>query len=357
MSTLKAMFHPENLLPTYNRMMSANPTPIYDRLFVNPMNTALDEVRLMRTPLNRTPAPLNNRNAPAKVLPLIGADDAKGAMFHAFDMITMPAPIFQSLYEPESNAVNEIASGEIARQMEAYAQRHAMQHEVAMSQFVTTGGVRTDAEGDFVTTGGTFFDFGIPDSHKTDLNGIIETDWDESDAKILTQFENIDIAAGEQGVPAPTLCIANSTVKPYLRENSETSDWIKASYNAADRSIRGQFIEGLLGRNWLFVDTVWTDKDGAVHKHIPDGVVVMLPDPATARGWLRCMNGLELVPTSRDLMPNVNAAKGKIMRQYGRFSYAAIEHNPLRLDVFMGDHFGWVVAEPNAIWIAQVVGS
>lgn len=357
MSNLRALLHHEILLEAYMQEASNVAAPLMDMLFTNPKPVVMDEASLLVTPQTNKPAPMNLRGAPARVMEMQGKSKRAGAIFHAFNQLPLSTTVFQGLREPDSEIINEIARGEVQDQMAYFGQRHALQPEVALFKTIGNGEVFVTPDGviqETAVSGAITCDFGVAAGHKNQLGGTIAASWATGSTLISTQIRNLKIKAAQNNVPVPDLAIANSSVRALLEANDEYETLSQASPAVAEMRLGGELVKNLFGMNWLFVDGTYENASGTQSSYIADNKVIFLP--STNRNWFRPLEGLELVPTQVGVMRSLDEALNSFQKTYGKFAYAAVNHNPVRLDLFMGNHYGWVLAEPDAIWQATVTG-
>jgi len=356
MANLKALLHHETLLEAYQEAAAEVGKPLFDKFYRNPRPARTDDASLLVTPAQNKAAPFNTRGAPARVLSLQGKSKRQGAMFHTFNELQMSTQVFQGLREPSSEVINEIASGEIRDQLDQFVRRHEIQKNLAMAKFLVTGEVIVDTNGEIVESNSgddVTLDFEIASTHQGQLNGLIDVTWASSAADPEKQFENIKEQARAENAPPPDLVIANSKIKQRIRAMTKFATLAAASPMTSEKLLQGEFVEGLFGMKWWFVDGTYEDPSGTTRKYIPDDMVIMVPENNT--NWLRNLSGLELVPTDINVGPSLEEKVNSLAKVYGDYAYAKLQDNPVRLSTFYGSHYGWVVAEPNAIWQADVV--
>jgi hypothetical protein len=356
MANLKALLHHETLLEAYKQSSAETGKPLFDRYFKNPRKALTDDASVLVSPAQNKAAPFNTRGAPARVLDPLGKSKRQGAMFHTFNQMRLSPQVFQGLREPDSETIFEIATGEIDDQMSQFARRHVVQKELVMAKVLTKGAVIADVNGvikETAATGDETYDFGIAAGHKDQLGGLIDVTWANTAADPEKQFENIKESARSANVPEPTLVIANSKIKQRIRLMTKFTTLAAASPMTSEKLLNGSWVENLFGMTWLFIDGMYEDSTGTMTKYIPDDLCVLLPQENT--GWLRCMEGLELVPTDINIGSTMQDKVNSLAKVYGDYAYASLEHNPVGLNAYFGSHFGFVVAEPNAIWQADVV--
>lgn len=358
MSNLRALLHHEVLLATYDKGGAGTQTPLFDRFYQNPQNLVTDEAAFLQRPDTKTAAPLNRREASARQLTLEGKTKKAGAMFHVFNTFRLGTDVFQGLREPESEMIQEIAMGEIADQMDHFARRHLIQKELLTAKMLVNGVVYHDqATGQIVETSGATvesIDFGVDANHQGTANGLA-LPFDDESSDIETMIENIRIQAETENAPPPTLAICNSTLKPYLRANTNFRTFGANNAGAQQMMLNGQFIENLFGINWLFYDRTYVDSSGTTRKFIPDEKLILVPED---NGWLQAVQGLNLVPTTLDVGGmDAEAAARSMAKVYGKFGYSLVSHNPPGIDVFVGDNYGYILRDANALWQLDVVYS
>lgn len=357
MSNLRALLHHETVLATYDKGAAGAQTPLFDRFWTNPMNLDTDDAVFLQREDTKTAAPFNKRHAPARQLSLEGKTKKAGAMFHVFNSFRLSPEVFQGLREPESPVIQRKARSELRDQSQHIAKQHANQKELAMAKFLANGVVYVDqASGQIVESSGATVEsvsFGIDANHQGTLNGLA-VPFDDPHSDINTMMENVRIQAETESAPPPDLCICNSTLKPYIRANTQFQLWA-AAMASGERVIYGELVEGLFGMTWLFVDRTYVDSSGTTRKYIPDEKLIMVPSQGD---WLQAVQGLELVPTDINIQSmEPEQMANSLAEVYGKFGYGVVNHNPVGLDVYVGDNYGWIVREPNAIWQADVVYS
>lgn len=350
----RQMVHPQVLQDSYIQGAESEETPILDLLWTGAKPVDEDEVQVDYDPEERRPAPLNKRGAPARVLSMDGATKRAGALFHAFNELPLSNNVIRGMRSDDQGFVRK-AADELSTQTQKFGKRHVIGKQLALAKTIVDGEVIVSPTGEIKESseaGDVTLTFGVSASHQGNCGGLLALPWDNPAAKIWNQFEAFDQQARRENVPPPKLVLANSNVKEHIRENTEFLALRNNSEEAVDAALRGEDVEGLFGRTWKFIDTMYKGADGEYHYLIPDGKAVFLP--AVNNGWLRLLEGLEQVPTRIELARNIDELLASLQDVYGPFAYAAIQHNPVLAKLFMGDNYGWVFAEPNAIWQVDI---
>lgn len=352
MSNLRQLLHPEVLTATYDKGAAGVQTPLTDRYYTSPQNWDTDEASFLVRPETRTAAPLNKPYATARQLALQGKSKKAGAMFHSFNSFTLSPEVFQGLMDPESSAIQRIARREINDQMEHFSRMHQLQKELVLAKILTTGVVYIDANGQILESSSGAVEtcsFGIDANHQGTANGLAQP-FDDPHTDIESMFEDIRDQARAESAPPPEVCICNSDLKRLIRRNVNFR-YFAAQNVAGERVLYGELVEGLFGMDWIFIDSQYTDAGGSNAKMIPDEKLILVPK---SNDWIQAVAGLTLVPTKIEIQNSIDQLVASTSEVYGPFSYAKAEHNPLRLDVYAGDAYGYIVREPNAIWQLDV---
>lgn len=356
--SLKSILRYEHLMELYEEGVGSVETPLTDRFFVNPETVYGDEAKLFVDPIENRPGKLNRRSSPARMMDLVGAQEQRGAMFYAFNQKRLDSDLLHGLQQPDNQMVDRLGAREVRRQIMHFGKQHAIMKELVLAKFLTGGQVLCDVDGNIVESNGDeTYTFGIAAGHQDQLDwdgggDIIGTAWDDAGADIEKDLEEIDDASRKINATPPSFMLTNSTTKQWLRNNTTIREMALASFIEPDKMLKGQFVENLFGREWMFYDAVYEDSSGTVRKMIPDGIVAMVP--ADISRWLRPVQGVSFVPTSLEIAASLEAALNNWTEVEGRFAYAAVEHNPPALDLFIGDSFGMIVANPSAVWQATV---
>lgn len=360
--SLKAILHYEHLMELYEEGASSVETPLTDRFYVNPETVYGDDAKLFVDPVEQSPAKLNRRSAPARMMDLTGARQQKGAMFYAFNKKRLDSDLLHGLVQPDSHVIDRMGAREAKRQAQHFGKQHAILKELILAKVLANGEVYVDVGGNVLESASSddeTYTFGIAAGHQGQLDwdgggAIIGTAWDDASADIQKDLDDIKLAARKSNAAVPTLAITNSNTKVWLRDNTDFRTWAAASFTEPDKLLRGDFREDLFDMDWFFYDGTYEDSSGTVRTYIPDGKVILVPADLTR--WLRPMQGVTPVPTTLEPQSGADLASvlSTITESEGRFSFAKVDHETLTLNQYMGDSFGWVIANESAIWQATV---
>lgn len=328
-------------------------------------NVDSDTVEMISIGGTTRPGPGNLRGGTARRITPKGGTKRYFQLFRYFTEMEIDGDVLRSLREPDSEALQEKGQQAIDLQQEEMAIRHRLYKEVVLSQIMSIGRVNIDANGEILvpsvnSTSGAITDasgtavsadFGVADSHRGNLGGTVSALWSTAATKISQQLDEIVRLAGIAGAPRPKTIYVNAIKKQVLRNNTEFNDWAKYNSTKVDQILAGDGIDGLWGFNWRFVEGTWTDKDGTTRDLIPQTSVIITPEKGP---WLRAHNGSELVPRDLSPAPDARSLLNQLEKVYGPFTYASLNHNPVKLSMFYGDNFGLNFADPNALWCPTV---
>jgi len=356
MSIVRALVNYDEMLNTYVTAGATLPTPATDLLYQNPKDCISDEVKVMYSTMTRRPAPFNRRGAVARVIDKNGKTTREAAMFVQFNKQQFSQDVFMAvLNDEDGRTIAAKAAQEVDFHTEFARVRHKMSMEALASKVLTGQTVYLDQNGDLRESSNANYDaitFGFSSAHQGQLNNgtsaIITASWATAGTKILDHLENLKIRAASENQPPPVRAIMNSGMKTYLRANTQFKEWIAASYNLSEAALRGDEIEVIGGMKFEFWDQTYLNDSGTYTKIIPDNMVIFLPD---TMDWIQPLRGLTLVPGSIEVGSGLN----NLQEAYGDFAYTKMSEDPIGMDSYMGNVFGWCVKEPLAVWQATVV--
>jgi len=316
-------------------------------------------VEMVYYPTAKQVAPGNTYGAQAKTLSKVGASTKYFKPIHAFNSVSVDMASLVSLRNDSDNTLDVKGQKEVNRQFEFLSYRKRQFKSAVLAKLLSAGVAYFDSDYMLLESSSgadtsKTIDWGVSANHKTTLNGIIGTDyWDLAATKIMTQLDNLRIQSEAENVEKPRHIWQNSTAKAYLRENTELKSFLTLNSARAEAVLNGLGDELELNDYvWHFYDGTYIGADGTTtRKFIPDNKAIITPDPGP---WLKYIETSELIPTEANIDGSVQTALGWFMEMYGDYTYAAVEHNPPRLDIFDGTNFFVGLANLGSIWIPTV---
>jgi len=343
-----------------------------NKFFVGARDIPTDEWELINYGASNSPVTANTVGSSANRVVPIGGTKRIASMFYTYNMVNLPAIGLQALREEESHALQSRGAAVVEAIQEEFVNRHRILKEGIIATILAFHRVNFDASGNLLRptvdslTGAqtnaagtlTSADYTVPNSRRGNLtdtaftpNAVIDVMWSTSTAKIWRHLEQIGYRAQVAGVPKPTEIYVNALNKPLLADNTEFQAWATRNQRSQDTVLAGEMVENLWGYNWHFIAGTYQDVNGATVDLIPRRKAIILPPMGP---WLRPARGLELVPNSIDLQGDWRTTLNGLQEVYGEFAYAHLEHNPARLDMYMGDKWGLALPNPNAVWAPDV---
>ena len=308
------------------------------------------------------PAPTNLPGSPARTLTQVGVQKQYYTPITAFNEINFDQETVMYLEAENNPAFQDRGREEVNRQIDEFKRRHTLLRTLALSKALFGGEIFRNAAGDITETASTgpTVNLGVPASRKSQLNvlggNIITAAWDVASTKILTQLDQIRIAAEELGVETPTEIWLHSTAKRWLRDNDELKSYFSNKQLDPDPILAGSMYPNLGGYNWHFFDGSHLGSDGQTRSFFPKTMVSITP-PVTGRGgWFRAMNGSSLVYSADGIAGDASAdvANASSNIVYGDYAYCKKIDNPNTIVVRGGTKFLYAFANPNSVWMPTV---
>lgn len=300
------------------------------------------------------PSPMNVAGGTARLLAQTRTGKRTYAScHHVFNQMVVGQDALLALESLDSEALQDKGAESIALAFDEVGERHKIAKELMIAKSISGGIVYVDNNGQVLedsTTAVITVDLQVPANNKTNLNGLLASLWSNKTAKLCDQLDAIRRCSMQNNRERPTEIWVNSINKKHLRNNDQFVEWCLKSDRAVEEVLRGEIILDLWGWNWHFVDGTYTASDNTTKDFFPTTIATITP-PITG-AWCKRTDHLSVVPKQTGIMPDWKSAHGMAPKYFGPYSYAYIDHNPYQLSLFMGDKYGFVFADPGAIYIA-----
>lgn len=349
----------------------------YDSL--NPLTNPTDKVTFIDISTDNSIGKANVRSGVANVIDTPGMSEKTDGMFHQFDSFAFDPDVLRAITEPDSRHMQSRGAMLVNMAREHFDQKARMYKEALIRSLVlyhrvnigkdktlksptvhaTTGAI-TDASDLMISA-----DFGIPDTHRGNLNGAIAAYWTDTSAKISEQLMQVQINAAKAGEIPPTKIIMNIADFPLLKENAEFKAW---AINNTDRPTRllngngtretvGFGIERLWGFDWEFRSDYFrlgTSESANQVASIPMGLAVLYSEP---QRWMRAYKGVTTISIDPVKgFATFEEAANAFIEAEGIYAYARISGDPVKVTGYRGDCFGWSIPTPG-MWTARIRAS
>ncbi len=303
----------------------------------------------------KTAAPLNVRNAPARVMQPTSASFRRDTIASAFNTISLGNDSFRMLREPDNWVLQRKGRTEVTKQVQDFATQNSLMKQVYLSKVLFDGIVYLGSEGQILESSSgakTTIDLGVPASNKTQINiggNIIGAAWDVPGTDILKQLDTLKYAAEATNVAPPRHVWLNGANKWWIRNNTA----IQGHFYGIERLDLALNDDTIEINNYVFHfwSGTYTDSSGSTQPFIPLTKALITPELGP---WFLHAQGLQYVPTSVNLVGTVDEALNTLAEVYGDYSYVALNHNPVQLQLFMGSNFFYGYRNPNSIFAPTV---
>jgi hypothetical protein len=366
MRNFEQLLDPRELTEHYVQAPSLTEYAFTDYFYKSPRPVDSDEVEMVYFTSGSEPAPLNTRGSEARLMSTAGGKKIKMHLFHSFNQVSLQGDALRALRNPNDESIQQKGEFAVTRVAEEFAERHRLQKEAVLAHTMSYHSVYFGQDGKLLipsvhaTTGVitaptnpvVSADWEIPATHRGDLNSIISALWSSAtNVDIPGHLVAIRRAAVRARLPIPKNIWLNAINKPYILNNDYYEQYAIQNPAANQKFLEGyDVIEGLWGHNWRFFEGTY-EIGGTTYDIIPSTVAIMFPDFGP---WVKPLAGAELVPSSLEIKNSPQEALASLIKTYGQFAYAQLEHNPVKLNLYMGDNYGLNFAEPLAIWTPTV---
>lgn len=312
-----------------------------------------------QVPITQTTAAAVNFGSPARNAPRTSNAERDARCIHLFESITHGGQALLDL-ESDSAETRERAARDFTKQAVNFGLRFNNSEKVAVASALAFGAIYQSSSGHFQHTSSgaaRTIDLGVPAANKNQLAGKITASWATAGTDILGNLFNIFKAAAQTGFPIRKVQYG-SAVPGYFRGNTAISTLMGQSPMLADNLMQGRIPKGFGDPTGQVVwEPIWNeffvDSGGTTREIFASDNVLFLPE--VTNQWYTMVDGAVVVPTEVGLSATPDAAKAKGKKVYGKFSYAATNHNPYSVDQFCGHSFLPVFLNPAAFFIADVV--
>jgi hypothetical protein len=319
----------------------------------------------------RTPAPLNLRDNPARMIAPTGKSERRSVMIHMFNQIQFGMGVLQMLREPDNWALQNKGLTEIRQQMQDLTTKQALTKRVVLATLLTGGVVYIDAGGNILqssTNALWSISAGIPAANAGQLarsnffpggtGNIIATKWSDPTALMLDQLDELSDAAQRQRTPPPKHIWLFRPNKKWIRNNMQIQKLFNFETGSSrlDNALKDDVFEV---NNYVFhfMGTTYSPAAGGLDvPYIPANIALITPDVGP---WFLNGTGMELIPTTNIInvmngMATADQAMKDVEEQWGAFSYIQLVGNPGRANIFTGDNWLYGLKAPNVVFTPTV---
>lgn len=284
-------------------------------------------------------------------------------LFHSSEEIDIDQTNYQRLRQFESWELQKQGLEEIGRQIGLFIAKSKNTQTSTTLMMIMNGLCYFDGSGNLLPTSSGAIEspgIGIEASHQNQCNyngaNLITAPWSMPSTNIPLHCRNIKKAGLQATGQEPKIAMYGVNVPGYMQTNGYMKEYL-ARYPQMNAKLMndGEIPDGLLGFTWIPAwKGFYESYDGSNYEIVNGDAVTFMP-PVNKR-WYELLLGSMLVPTTLDIQMNVDSAMSNSVLKYGRYSYAQLEHKPIRLIVVQGHTWYPAVKNPKVLWQCRVAG-
>lgn len=312
-----------------------------------------------QVPITQTTAASVSFGSPAKNTPKVALNERDGRCIHSFESMTHDGQVLLDL-KSDNAETRERAAKDFQRQAVNHALRFNNLEKVAVASALAFGAIYLASTGHIQHSSSgaaRTIDLGVPAANKNQLSGKVTASWATAGTDILGNLYTIFAAAAQAGHPIKKVQYG-SGLPGYLRGNTAIGTLMGQSPMLANELMQGRVPKGFGDPSGQVVwEPLWNeffvDSGGTTRTIFAADNVLFLPE--VSNSWYTMVDGAAVIPDEIGLSTSADAAAAKVKKVTGKFSYAALNHNPVSIDQFFGHSFLPVFLNPSAFMIADVV--
>lgn len=282
---------------------------------------------------------------------------ATATLVHTFETFSHNPLVLQNLWGLNGEGPAAVAADLVDYNLKELGRRPATLRTASRYLALFGGKIWFDGQGNLLANSSgaaVTVDFGVPAANQGQLGGLIDTTWTNAAANIPQMINKIkDDSVAQRGYQITT-AFYGANILTDLLANTQASNLIKANpvlQNAVYN--RNEIPNGFCGLNWVPAHgAFFKDKNNATVRPCGAGEVVFTPDPTP--DWWEHVEGSMLVPSTIDIVSDIDEAMKSFTNVYGPFAYGQVSINPPTIAQFFGDTYLCLLKVPAAIYQATV---
>lgn len=310
-------------------------------------------------------ATIVSQKSPAKRVGHQNTKSRSAVMLRSFESQNHTANDLRNLVTIGDPAVKDAKGKQfLTRQAEWFKKRQDNLRIAAAHSMLLRFGLYFGNEGNLLSSssGATVsVDPSIPAGQKTTLDilgtgAILGTTWGTSSTQIIQNLFDIRDQMLQLGGWNMAHIFYGKNIPKYIAANDEAKQYIQQTPALAQQKWDGGNIvpNGFCDYTWHnAASAYYIDSAGTAVKYLGDDEIVVCPDPSPE--WWGMFDGSEMVPNGPTIGGGVDAMLAGMDEVMGPFMYAAMEHNPLSIELFAGRNFLPVIRATKAVCRGDVV--
>ncbi len=307
---------------------------------------------------SRSLATLTNYYAPSvpRQLRPIGQRDVK--LFHTCQNLTFDAIVLEALRNFEDYGLQEKGKLWVTKQIADFRRTFKHLRDTIALLVLCKGKVYRNDAGDVLpsSSGATITcDFGI---NATTNQGTIAAitgvggAWNSPTTNIVLQLETLKIKAQQAHGYIPEVILYGKNIPTYLTTNDHTIPYLSRNATVRDSFIEKGYITptyDLFDYRWYpIADAGFNNAAGTYQLPIGDDDIVFVPQ--FDESWWGWAEGSYMVPSTLNILNDLDAMIGALNKLYGAFGYSKLIDDPARLIGIMGDTFTPYIKLPDVVY-------
>lgn len=281
-------------------------------------------------------------------------------LLHSVNSFALDPLQLQSLRGFTSYDNDKSAKDYVTLQLNHYRQLYENLRLATITRVLAHGVIYVDNEGNMLpsSSGATYtHDFGVPAGNKgtmetvTGVTGAMSNPATNIPAqiralkKLAVETTGYELKHCFYGQSIPEYFTNNNYIKEYLaREPMRRGSILKSGDLEPEYTLEGiKFYPAYTAH--------YRDHNNSVVRIFGDTSLVFTPDPEEGEeSWYELLEGSYTVPTTINIQADPKAAFNSTKQIHGKFAYAAMQMDPIGLNIIMGDTFMPVIRVPEAIY-------
>jgi len=367
MATLESLFAGRNLTRRVQGIKSGLKLSIPTE-FLTPNDEAIGNVaEWFEFDGNRKMAQVVAQDSPAKRVGHQGARKRSATCLRSFEKQAFAMNKLQNLMQVEGEQRDNLGAQYINRQTQELKQRLTNLKQSSAQSMLFRFGVHFDENGSLLpsSTGATVSvtpEIAAGQQGQLDILGegaIIGASWATASTDIIGHLESIVEQMFRLAGWTITEAFYGKNIPKHIATNDGAKEYINRTPALATQRFESanKVPDGFQELNWHKAsNTQYLDESGAWQKLLGDDEIVFTPAPSPE--WWANFRGTEMVPNgvvaAQGNVSDAVSMLSNVSQVSGEFSYAAMSHDPLSIEQFVGDNFLPVIRATKAVCKADV---
>lgn len=352
----------KKLLGVIEKVSTGVPNPFPAQFFTIKKPCEFDSGSYTITRGTRTVAKRSPYGGAAHNRKLVEVGEQSVKLVHSFESIFIDPRVFMQLRQKDTYE-RDVKLSEIMRQVAEFTANFQNLRISMLASMLAKGAIYFDADGSLLPSSSgadVTVDYLVPANNQNQLNGIIDVSWSNPDADIPTQLSQLDEQSLQDTGKPIKVAFYGRKIPRYLAQNTFAAEYLarnpgaNADYlNLKGERLGGRVPQGLFGLQWIPVNTSFFEDSSATNQTW-FGVDQVTFTPEIDESWYELLEGSIPVPTTIDVIQNVESLDSNVRMAQGMFAYAQVSANPVNLSIYHGDTVLPMCKNGAAMYVSDV---